>query len=291
MNFLLCGVDIGMIVYGPAQNHKSNEPTVWPRDGHELLASLIDSYESRSGHDCRSRTYKLSAFFKDQTEKTEEELKKLRKKMREVKYPKWDGRYNCLSGDQLKEIVSLLMTKIDAYVDRCHATAAAFGIFDAQAIIADQRRTMMMNNGASCNQNTLSFGQNPENAVFMPTMCTNIIQQQQQPLAYYDTRAITADQRRAMMMNNGASCSQNTFSFDESPDNYAYSCDENSAQNCGLGTGIMENVGANIGGALMSYYVPNMAAMPQNRQHLSLSGAFPQMQAPQGGDYVQRHCF
>ncbi|KAL2229695.1 agamous-like MADS-box protein AGL92 [Sesamum indicum] len=316
----LCGVDIGMIVYLPAQNNEANEPTIWPKNGHELLASLTHSYESRSGCDCRSRTYNLSAFFKDQTERTEEELNKLRKKMREAKYPKWDGRYNCLSGDQLKEIVSLLTTKIDAVRGRINSVKSSVIIYtesgasmdpsvqeyavfnpsmwtdimelqqplayyDAQAIIPYQRRMMMMNNSASCSQNTFSFGLNPASAVSLPSMWTDIMQQQQ-PLAYYDAQANIADQRRMMMMNNGASCSQNTFGFDENPDYYAYSCDEISAQNCGLGRGIMENVGANNCEPLMSYNMPNMAPIPQNRQRPLLSGAFPQMQAAQGADYV-----
>ncbi|KAL0457475.1 UNVERIFIED_CONTAM: Agamous-like MADS-box protein [Sesamum latifolium] len=309
----LCGVDIGMIVYLPAQNNEAKEPSIWPKNGHELLRSLIDSYESRSGYDCRSTTYNLSAFFKDQTERTEEEIKKLRKKMRAVKHPKWDGRYHCLSGDELKETVSLLTAKIDDVKGRINSVKNSGIIYtesgasmdpsvqenavfepsmwtdimqqqqplaycDAQAIMAYQRWTMMMNNGASCSQNTFSFGQNPENAVSMPSMWTDSMQQQQ-PLAYYDAQANIADQRRMMMMNDGASCSQNTFSFDENPDNYAYSCDEYSAQNCGMG--IMENVGANNG----------EPPMPQKRQRLLLSGAFPEMQAAWGADYVQRHGF
>ncbi|KAK4405488.1 hypothetical protein Sango_0555300 [Sesamum angolense] len=386
----LCGVDIGMVVYFPAQNNEANQPTIWPKDGHELLTSLIHSYKSRSGYDCtRSSTYNLSDFFKDQTERTEEELKKLRKKMRAVKYPKWDERYNCSPGDQLKEIVSLLKAKIDAvsgrinsekssgtiytesgdqlkeivsllkakidavsgrinsekssgtiytesgasmdpsvqenavfrpkvddddeqcapcsqntfsfgqntenavsvpsmwtdimqqqqplacydaqaniedqrwtmmmnYGSSCSQNTFSFGqntenavsmpsmwtdimqqqqplaYYDTQANIADQRWTMMMNNGASCSQNTFSFDQNPENSVSMPSMRTDIMQQQQ-PLAYYDAQANIADQRRMTMKNNGASCSQNKFSFDDNPDNYPYSCDENSGQNCGMG--------------------------------------------------------
>ncbi|KAL0388867.1 UNVERIFIED_CONTAM: hypothetical protein Sradi_2768500 [Sesamum radiatum] len=51
----LCGVDIGMVVYFPAQNNEANQPTIWPKDGHELLTSLIHSYKSRSGYDCRRR--------------------------------------------------------------------------------------------------------------------------------------------------------------------------------------------------------------------------------------------
>ncbi|KAL0348605.1 UNVERIFIED_CONTAM: hypothetical protein Sangu_1088300 [Sesamum angustifolium] len=427
----LCGVDIGMVVYFPAQNYEANQPTIWPKDGHELLTSLIHSYKSRSGYDCRrSSTYNLSDFFKDQTERTQEELKKLRKKVRAVKYPKWDERYNCSSGDQLKEIVSLLNAKIDAvsgrinsekssgtiytesgasmdpsvqenavfrpsmwtdimqqqhplaycddqaivayqrwtmmmnngapcsqntfsfgqntenavsvpsmwtdimqqqqplacydaqaniedqrwtmmmnYGSSCSQNTFSFGqnpensvsmpsmwtdimqqqqplaYYDTQANIADQRWTMMMNNGASCSQNTFSFDQNPENSVSMPSMRTDIMQQQQ-PLAYYDAQANIADQRRMMMKNNGASCSQNKFSFDDNPDNYPYSCDENSGQNCGMG--IMENIGANNGELLISCNVPNMAPMPQNRQRLLLSSAFPQMQAALGKDYVQR---
>ncbi|KAL0414810.1 UNVERIFIED_CONTAM: hypothetical protein Sradi_1682700 [Sesamum radiatum] len=305
----LCGIDIGMIVYRPAQNNEAKEPSVWPKNGHELLASLIDSYKSRSGNDCRSSTYNLSAFFKDQTQRTEEELKKLRA----VKYPKWDGRYNCMSGDELKEIVSLLKAKLDAVKGRINSVKSSGIIYtesgasmdpsvqenavfepsmwtdimqqqqpfvycDAQVIMAYQRWKMMMNNGASSSQNTFSFGQNPENAVSMPSMWTDIMQQQQ-PLEYYDARANIADQRRMMMMMNNGACSQITFSFDENPDNYAYSCDENWAQNCGMG--VMENVGANNG----------EPPMPQNQQTLLLSGAFPEMQAAWGADYVQTHGF
>lgn len=206
-------------------------------------------------------------FFNDQAEITEEELKKLRKKMREVQYPKWDERYNFLSEDQLKEIVRLLMAKIDAVRGRINSMKSS--------------RIIYAESGALMNPSV------QENAVFMPSMWTDTMQQQQ-PLAYYDTQGNMSDQRRTtMMMNNGPSCSQSTFGFDENPSSCAYICDENWVQKCGLGTGVMENVGANEGEPLMSYYVP----CSQNGQCLLLSGAFPQMQGCQGGDYVQRHGF
>ncbi|KAL0457476.1 UNVERIFIED_CONTAM: hypothetical protein Slati_1086800 [Sesamum latifolium] len=132
-----------------------------------------------------------------------------------------------------------------------------------------------------------------ENAVFEPRMWTDIMQQQQ-PLAYCDAQAtIMAYQRWTMMMKNGASCSQNTFSFGQNPENAVSMPSmwtDIMQQNCGMG--IMENVGANNGEPLMSYYnVPNMEQMPQNMQRLFLSGAFPEMQAAWGADNVQRHGF
>ncbi|KAI3469307.1 hypothetical protein Pfo_025970 [Paulownia fortunei] len=221
----LCGVDIGMIIYGPAQSNESNEPTIWPRN-HEVVAGLIDSYKSRSDYDCRYRTYNLSAFFKDQTEKVEDELGKLRKKMREVKYPKWDDKFNCLSQDELKQFVSVLKAKIDAVRGRINVMKGSTSLFAESDVL--------MNPSVQ------------ESAVFMPSMWKfeqPDIVHQPQPLAYYDPQANLDNQRMMMMMNNGASCSQGTYSYDVNPGYCAYSFHGNQVQNCGFGTGIMENVG------------------------------------------------
>ncbi|GFQ05660.1 mads-box transcription factor 4 [Phtheirospermum japonicum] len=65
----LCGVDIGMIVYAPAQGKHSDQPiTIWPPGNQQVLVGLIDSYKASS---C-NKTYTLSDFCK---EKTEKELK------------------------------------------------------------------------------------------------------------------------------------------------------------------------------------------------------------------------
>ncbi|GFP95734.1 mads-box transcription factor 4 [Phtheirospermum japonicum] len=68
----LCGVDIGMIVYAPAQGKHSDQPiTIWPPENQQVLVGLIDSYKASS---C-NKTYTLSDFFKDKTEKVEDEVK------------------------------------------------------------------------------------------------------------------------------------------------------------------------------------------------------------------------
>ncbi|KAL6522882.1 hypothetical protein OROHE_016729 [Orobanche hederae] len=124
-----CGVDIGMIIYGPAalgeNKNFADPPTVWPKNQESVVARLIESYKSRSG--CNgaggqnNNTYDLSDYFKDKTKQAEDDLKKLREKTRisePVKYPIPAGgdccRYNCTSLEELKQFHGGLTAKIDA---------------------------------------------------------------------------------------------------------------------------------------------------------------------------------
>ncbi|KAL6548207.1 hypothetical protein OROGR_008628 [Orobanche gracilis] len=127
-----CGVDIGMIIYGPALGDKKNfadPPTVWPKNQESVVARLIESYKSRSG--CNgsggpnNNRYDLSDYFKEKTKQAEDDLKKLREKTRisePVKYPMpSDGhccRYNCTSLEELKQFHGGLTAKIDAVRER-----------------------------------------------------------------------------------------------------------------------------------------------------------------------------
>ncbi|KAL6566405.1 hypothetical protein OROGR_002020 [Orobanche gracilis] len=124
-----CGVDIGMIIYGPAPDEKKKNfpdlPTVWPKNQESVVARLIESYKSRSGCDCsgsrNNNTYDLSDYFKEKTKQADDDLKKLREKTRisePVKYPIPDGgdccSYNCTSLEELKQFHGGLTAKIDA---------------------------------------------------------------------------------------------------------------------------------------------------------------------------------
>ncbi|KAG8370502.1 hypothetical protein BUALT_Bualt14G0123500 [Buddleja alternifolia] len=291
----LCGVNICMIIYWRKHDNESNEPMIWPRN-HEVVASMIDSYKSRSNHDCRDRIYNLSNFFKDQTEKIEEERQKLSKKMKEVKYPKWDEGYDGLSYDEMKEFASMLTARIDAARgrinlikgSRIHENSALMqpymvqqqqplGNYDAQVDMKNQRM-VMMNSGTSCSQSSASYGygfHSHENQV-----------QQQQLLGYYDARvvenprnlayydALESMENQRRRMNSGMRCSQSSAVYG----NNGYSSDENQVQNCGFVTNAEP---------LKCYYVPDVGPVAQNGQRLLMAGALPQVQYAREEDYVQ----
>ncbi|EYU23722.1 hypothetical protein MIMGU_mgv1a024849mg [Erythranthe guttata] len=144
----LCGVHIGMIINEPGQN--SNEPTIWPAN-REVISKLIDSYKSKpAGNDCRYGTYNLPAFFKNQTEKIEDEVNKLRKRTREVKYPKWDERLDTCSEDELKDFAGKLTAKIESARVRINSIKVS----RSTVFNMGNQRMMIMNNGNYAYNNT-----------------------------------------------------------------------------------------------------------------------------------------
>ncbi|XP_012827797.1 PREDICTED: floral homeotic protein PMADS 2-like [Erythranthe guttata] len=266
----LCGVQIGMIINEPGQNN--NEPTIWPAN-REVITKLIDSYKSKSaGNDCRYGTYNLPAFFKNQTEKIEDEVNKLRKRTREVKYPKWDERLDTCSEDELKDFAGKLTAKIESARVRINS-------------IKVSRSTVFVNPSAEQ------------------------FQQQQ----YYDGRFNMGNQRM-MIMNNGNYAynnMQDNRMQDWNVGNYGFGFDESRVPNGGFDPnfgnyGMMRvNGGAGNGESRMSFTVPNVGPImpytnaPTFEQLMpfytpnegQMASVFPQMQAAQEGDYLQRHGF
>lgn len=249
----LCGVDIGMIIYAPP-----HEPTIWPRDDREKVERMILSYKSRSGHEGKYGTYNLPSFFKDQTEKVQDEIKKLRKKTREAKYPAWDDRLNGLSQDELKALAGVLMAKIHAARERISLMKASrsTGMLVEFKPCVEESSRYYYDNRASCSQQQPFLGYYGNQS---PNMGINPSCSQQ--------GTYTFDQNRVL-----------NYGFDPCVENFAYNFEENWVQNQGFGTGSMN---ANVGVSnfeplrsyyvpnpepLMSYYMPNEVQVPQNEQ-------------------------
>ncbi|CAA0829386.1 MADS-box transcription factor family protein [Striga hermonthica] len=109
----LCGVEIGMIVYGPERAR----PEIWPREAtnQHVLPGLIDSYVSTLGHEGRNKAIGLADFFVDRAEEAEDELRKVREKSRPARYPMpGEDRYNCMRMEELEQFCGTLAAKIQS---------------------------------------------------------------------------------------------------------------------------------------------------------------------------------
>ncbi|XP_073301972.1 agamous-like MADS-box protein AGL92 [Primulina huaijiensis] len=184
----LCGVDVCLIMYPPPLKNEEIEPYVWSNKP-DQVENLIESHKlSRSGdgYFFRSKTYNLSSFYKDQTRKVEEEIEKVKKTIREVKYPNWDQQYDSFSVEELRMFARVLTAKVESTKEtiesfkekKAEVPESSFLIniprfdeipdsslgrklaqhqfptyFDVQSYLENQRRTMMINNVASFSGN------------------------------------------------------------------------------------------------------------------------------------------
>ncbi|XP_022847659.1 agamous-like MADS-box protein AGL11 [Olea europaea var. sylvestris] len=242
----LCGVKIGMILYGPAEGDEPVKPIIWP-ENREEIENLISSYKKRSDDDCRQRTYDLSFFFKNKVKKVQEELVRTRNKDIETKYPTWVASYDNLTYDELKYFSSLLQAKIENVKSRINLM----------------------------NQNQMNAQSVQENIyVYQP----KLYYQQQQFLMpqIIDGSFNMADPRLMMMpMNDGTSSSSSNYicNDEDTFGNYTYSNGGESWGNYigseipvshGLEFRVLDNVP--FSNAEMCCYLPNLYPMPQYSQ-------------------------
>ncbi|XP_073138873.1 agamous-like MADS-box protein AGL29 [Henckelia pumila] len=177
----LCGVEVCLITYPPPLKNEGTEPFVWSNNP-DQAANMLESYKTSTlaGECSRSRTYDLAWFYKDRTTKLEEEIEKVRKTVREAKYPSWDERYDSLSSEELKMFVGVLTAKMESTKEtinllkqrkaeiplmidpRIDENSGFPTCFNAQSYLENQRRgmmMMMMNNGASFGGSVDPYGQ------------------------------------------------------------------------------------------------------------------------------------
>ncbi|CAA0833778.1 Unknown protein [Striga hermonthica] len=151
----LCGVDVGMIIYGPVHSKDYlDSPAMWPRNSPEVLEGLIESYKSTLGYEGRPKEYGLSDFFTEKAAKAEEELKKLRG----LRYPMpHEDSFNCMPLEDIEQLCGVLGAKIEAVRGRINEMKGSAGWnyeqntgeFDGFGLRADDRLMMMMMNNGS----------------------------------------------------------------------------------------------------------------------------------------------
>ncbi|KAL3641127.1 hypothetical protein CASFOL_016095 [Castilleja foliolosa] len=108
----LCDVKACMIIYGPKQEETGLfEPETWPQNTDEVH-HIIDIYKSKK-KDSNNKTFSLSDFFDDRQRKIEDELNKIRKKNRELKYPTRPECMNFMTEARLRDFAAALGEKAD----------------------------------------------------------------------------------------------------------------------------------------------------------------------------------
>ncbi|GFP97800.1 agamous-like mads-box protein agl92 [Phtheirospermum japonicum] len=113
----LCDVKACMIIYGPKQEETGlSDPEIWPQNTEEVR-QIIDIYKSKK-KDSNNKTFGLSDFFDDRQRKVEDELSKLRKKNRELKYPTRLECVNFMPEARLREFAAALADKADTVRSR-----------------------------------------------------------------------------------------------------------------------------------------------------------------------------
>ncbi|VFQ71859.1 unnamed protein product [Cuscuta campestris] len=104
----LCDVNACIIIYGP----QSSEPTIWPPQ-RSAVERMIDAYKEK-GSDNGTRSYGLPDFYMGRKKKVEGEVKKLKQKKLEAKYPTCPELLDGLSKPELESFVSFLNGKLRA---------------------------------------------------------------------------------------------------------------------------------------------------------------------------------
>ncbi|KZV30585.1 MADS-box transcription factor PHERES 2-like [Dorcoceras hygrometricum] len=160
----LCGVDVCMIMYPPPIKNEETEPFVWSNDPAQVL-NLIESHKlSRLGGEwSSSKTCDLTWFYKDQTTKIEEEINKVKKANRHLKYPNCEEKYASLTSEELRIFSEVLTAKLEYAKQTINLLKqrksfqvpdSSFSMnppidplqtyFDAQSYLENQQRMMMM---------------------------------------------------------------------------------------------------------------------------------------------------
>lgn len=108
----LCGVPTCLIIYGPKMQNQPAELDFWPKEREEVM-EVINLYREKafSAHGIRPQS--LIDFFLSRKRKVDDKIAKLCKANLEAKFPRWDGRFDSFSVDQLKVLVSICDTKIE----------------------------------------------------------------------------------------------------------------------------------------------------------------------------------
>ncbi|XP_042024389.1 agamous-like MADS-box protein AGL14 [Salvia splendens] len=101
----LCDVKACMIIYGPNQTR----PEIWPPQDPEEVRRFIDLYKSKSSGSVRKSG--VVEFFNERKRQIEDELKKLKRKNQEAKYPTRPELLNVISEHQLRHLHAELTDK------------------------------------------------------------------------------------------------------------------------------------------------------------------------------------
>jgi hypothetical protein len=109
----LCGVDTCVIIYGPKINDRPAEVSTWPENRDEV-ERVIKRYKTDTKVKPSRVTFDLSDFFIDRKKKVNDETSRLRKNIFEARYPTWDDRIEMLSEDQLRAVLDVMDTKVEA---------------------------------------------------------------------------------------------------------------------------------------------------------------------------------
>jgi hypothetical protein len=109
----LCGVDTCMIIYGPKLSKQPVELGTWPED-HDQVKRVIELYKTDTKLKPTRVSFDLSDFFIDRKKKVNDETSRLRKNIFEARYPTWDDRIEMLSEAQLRAVLDVMDTKLEA---------------------------------------------------------------------------------------------------------------------------------------------------------------------------------
>ncbi|XP_042051279.1 agamous-like MADS-box protein AGL82 [Salvia splendens] len=108
----LCDVKACMIIYGPNQTR----PEIWPPQNPEQVRRIIDLYKSKNSGSVKS--FGVVNFFKERKKQIEDELKKLKRKNQEAKYPTRPELLNVINEHQLRQLHAALTNKAQCVKSR-----------------------------------------------------------------------------------------------------------------------------------------------------------------------------
>ncbi|XP_047979283.1 agamous-like MADS-box protein AGL82 [Salvia hispanica] len=108
----LCDVKACMIIYGP----KQSRPEIWPPQNPEQVRRIIELYKSKNSGSVKS--FDVAEFFKERKKQIEDELKKLKRKNQEAKYPTRPDHLNVYNEQQLRHLHAALTSKAQCVKSR-----------------------------------------------------------------------------------------------------------------------------------------------------------------------------
>nr|GMC78606.1 agamous-like MADS-box protein AGL80 [Ipomoea batatas] len=178
----LCDVNACMIIYGP--NSQSSEPAIWPNDRSEV-ERMIELYKEKVA-DNATRSYGISNFFMDRKKKLEEEVRKLKQKNLEAKYPTSLEFMDRLSKAELENFVRFLNGKLEASASRLEMMNEISN--DINGELQQQSQAMQIFQGYNNNQDYM-------NSVIDPMQMDNLgyVNPLQQQVVYNSPNLILDD--------------------------------------------------------------------------------------------------